>query len=263
MAVLALVGCASEPPGQDPVQVKLNDLDTRLTKIERVVANQSLLELANEVDALRNDVRALHNDVDELSHNLELSRKQQRDLYADLDHRLKALEARSGPAGAAAPASAAPAAPAAAAPAAAAAAAAASGQPSLPVPDGTDTANYQAAFNLLKDSQYDRAIGAFQNFLTAFPDSPLAENAQYWLGEAYYVNKSFTDALAAFQRVADKYPQSRKLPDALLKVGYCDYELKQWDAAKQVLSQVVASFPDTPAGHLAQQRLDKMAAEKH
>ncbi len=266
LTVLALAACASTPPDQDPAQVKLNDLDTRVTRIERVVANQSLLELANEVEALRNDVRALHNDVDELTHNLELSRKQQRDLYADLDHRLKALEARGGLTGAAA----APAAPAAATEAAAASAAgaaaastAANGQPGLPVPDGTDTANYQAAFTLLKDSQYDRAIGAFQNFLTAFPESPLAENAQYWLGEAYYVNKSFTDALAAFQRVADKYPQSRKLPDALLKVGYCDYELKQWDAAKQVLSQVVASFPDTPAGHLAQQRLDKMAGEKH
>jgi len=254
LAVLALAGCASTPPDQDPVQIKLNDLDTRVTRIERVVANQSLLELANEVETLRNDVRALRNDVDELSHNLELSRKQQRDLYADLDQRLKALDGRSGPAGAAAAAPAAPAAP---------SAAAARAQSDLPVPDGTDTANYQAAFALLKDSQYDRAIGAFQTFLTAFPDSPLAENAQYWLGEAYYVNKSFTDALAAFQRVADKYPQSRKLPDALLKVGYCDYELKQWDSAKQVLSQVAGNFPDTPAGHLAQQRLDKMAAEKH
>ncbi len=262
LTVLALAGCASTPPDQDPMQVKLNDLDTRVTRIERVVANQSLLELANEVEALRNDVRALHNDVDELSHNLELSRKQQRDLYADLDHRLKALEARGGPGGAAAPAAAAEAAGDAGAPAASTAAAA-NGQPGLPVPGGTDTANYQAAFTLLKNSQYDRAIEAFQNFLTAFPDSPLAENAQYWLGEAYYVNKSFTDALEAFQRVADKYPQSRKLPDALLKVGYCDYELKQWDAAKQVLSQVVASYPDTPAGRLAQQRLEKLATEKH
>ena len=97
----------------------------------------------------------------------------------------------------------------------------------------------------------------------SFPDSPLADNAQYWLGEAYYVNKSFPDALSAFQRVADKYPQSRKLPDALLKVGYCDYELKQWRAARDVLSQVASTYPDTPAGHLAQQRLEKMAAEKH
>jgi TolA-binding protein len=49
----------------------------------------------------------------------------------------------------------------------------------------------------------------------------------------------------------------------LLKVGYCDYELKQWQAAKDVLSRVTATYPDTPAGHLAQQRLDKLAAEKH
>jgi len=63
--------------------------------------------------------------------------------------------------------------------------------------------------------------------------------------------------------VIDKYPQSRKRPDALLKIGYCQYELKQWDQAKATLSQVATKFADTPAGHLAQQRLDKMAAETH
>jgi TolA-binding protein len=77
------------------------------------------------------------------------------------------------------------------------------------------------------------------------------------------VNKDFTDALAAFQHVVDKYPQSRKVPDAMLKVGYCDYELKQSQAAKDVLSQLTSNYPDTPAARLAQQRLDKMAGEKH
>jgi tol-pal system protein YbgF len=91
----------------------------------------------------------------------------------------------------------------------------------------------------------------------------LADNAQYWLGEANYVNKSFPEAQLAFQRVIDKYPQSRKRPDALLKIGYCQYELKEWDVAKETLSKVVAQFPDTQAGRLAQQRLDKMATEKH
>lgn len=234
------------------MQIKLNDVDTRLARIERVVANQSLLEMANQVAALSSDMRAIHNDIDELNHNLELSRKQTRDLYADLDQRLKNLESRGAPAtgGAAAsvPGSAAPSAPA---------------SPAAAAPETTDSASYQAAFQLLKDSQYDRAIAAFQKFLVSFPDSSLADNAQYWLGEAYYVNKSYSDALAAFKRVAEKYPQSRKLPDALLKVGYCDYELKQWQAANEVLTQVATTFPDTPAGHLAQQRLEKMAAEKH
>jgi TolA-binding protein len=83
------------------------------------------------------------------------------------------------------------------------------------------------------------------------------------LGEAYYVNKSFSDAQTAFQRVIDKYPQSRKRPDALLKIGYCQYELKQFDLAKRTLSLAATQFPDAPAGHLAQQRLDKMATEQH
>jgi tol-pal system protein YbgF len=252
--VWALSGCASTPPEEDPVQIKLKDLDTRLVRIERVMANQSLLDVANQLEALRSDVRAMHNDVDQLSNALESGRKQQRDMYADLDQRLKNLEARGSAASAA---SVAPAA------GAAVAAAATAGAGASPADSGEDKTSYQAAFNLLKDGQYDRAIVAFQKFLVAYPDSSLADNAQYWLGEAYYVNRTYPEAEAAFQRVVDKYPQSRKLGDALLKIGFCRYEMKQWQSAREVLGQVVARFTDTPAARLAQQRLDKMSAEKH
>jgi len=247
LLALALAGCASTPPEEDPVQIKLKDLDTRLERIERVVANQSLLDLANQADSLRNDLRAMHNDVDQLSNNLEANRKQQRDLYADLDRRMKSLESRGGGGAAGSGDS----------------GASGAGGADTSTAGGDDKAAYQAAFNLLKDSQYDRAIAAFQKFLIVYSDSSLADNAQYWLGEAYYVNKSFPEAQTAFQRVVDKYPQSRKRPDALLKIGYCQYESKQWDAAKATLTQVATQFPDAPAGHLAQQRLDKMATEKH
>jgi tol-pal system protein YbgF len=244
LIAIAAAGCASVPPEEDPVQIKLHDLDTRIARIERVMANQSLLDLANQGESLRNDLRSMHNDVDQLSNGLEASRKQQRDLYADIDRRMKTLESH-GAAGAGG-------------------GAAGSGDAGESAAAGTDDkAAYQTAFTLLKDSQYDRAIAAFQKFLTTFPDSPLADNAQYWLGEAYYVNKSFPDAQVAFQRVVDKYPQSRKRADALLKIGYCQYELKDWDLAKTTLSRVATQFPDAPAGHLAQQRLDRMATEQH
>jgi tol-pal system protein YbgF len=245
----ALSGCASTPPEEDPVQIKLKDLDTRLVRIERVMANQSLLDVSNQLEALRSDVRSTHNDVDQLSKALESGHKQQRDMYADLDQRLKNLESRGG---AVSSTSAAPAVPAVAASSGASAA-----------DSGEDRAGYQAAFNLLKDGQYDRAIVAFQKFLVTYPDSSLADNAQYWLGEAYYVNKAYPEAEAAFQRVVEKYPQSRKLADALLKIGFCRYETRQFQSAREVLGQVVARFADTPASRLAQQRLDKMSAEKH
>ena len=239
LAVLALAGCASTPPEEDPVQIKLNDLDTRLARIERVVANQSLLDMANQVEALRTDVRAMHNDVDVLNHTLEANRKQQHDLYADLDQRLKALEARGVVAGAA------------------------GGGVAAGAAGADDKASYQAAFDLLKNTQIDQAIAAFQNFLNTYPNSQLADNAQYWLGEAYYVNKAYPDALVAFQKVVENYPGSRKLPDAQVKIGYCDYELKQFPAARDALAQVVAKYPDAPAAKLAQARLEKMSSEGH
>jgi tol-pal system protein YbgF len=249
LLALAMAGCAGAPPEEDPVQIKLKDLDTRLERIERVVANQSLLDLANQNEAMRADLRAMHNDIDQLTNRLETSRKEQHDLYADLDRRMKALEARGGGGSAAGPGE--------------AGAAGAGVAGSSAAPGNDDKAAYQAAFDLLKNSQFDAAIAAFQKFLVSFPDSTLADNAQYWLGEANYVNKAFTEAQAAFQKVVDKYPQSRKLPDALLKIGYCQYELKDFDAAKRTLSKVATQFPDSPSGHLAQQRLDNMAAEKH
>ena len=265
VAAWTLTACASTPPEEDPVQIKLKDLDSRLARIERVVANQSLLDLSNQIEALRSDVRTLHNDVDVSNHNLEATHKQQHDLYADLDQRLKTLEGRGGAGGTGAAAAAATAASG-ATPSGTSGASLTGTQPSasgVGAAEGADKTSYQAAFDRLKDGQYDRAIVAFEGFLASYPNSPLADNAQYWLGEAFYVNKSFAEALTAFNRVVSNYPGSRKLPDALLKVGYCDYELKQFPAARDALSKVTAKFPDSPSGRLAQQRLEKMAAENN
>ncbi|MEP6883153.1 MAG: tol-pal system protein YbgF [Gammaproteobacteria bacterium] len=248
VVALALTGCASTPPEDDPVQIKLKDLDTRLARIERVAANQSLLELANQNESLRADLRAMHNDVDQLSNSLEAGRKQQRDLYTDLDRRMKNLESHGNAGGASGGG-------------AGYAGAAPAGGAADGAQGSDDKAAYQAAFALLKDSQYDRAIVAFQKFVASFPGSDLADNGQYWLGEAYYVNKSFPEAQAAFQRMVDKYPQSRKRPDAMLKIGYCQYELKQPELARNTLTAVTTQFPDTAAAHLAQQRLERMAAD--
>ncbi len=278
LAALALTAgaCTTLSPEEDPVQIKLNDMDNRLTRIEKVVANQGLLQLANDLEAMRADLKSMHNEVDQLNNAVEASRRQQRDLYADLDARMKTLESRggitpttsgglSGEAGGTPAASTAStaAAPAAQAAPAGADAPAEGGGIAAGQGDGTDKGDYQAAFALLKNSQYERAIQSFRRFLGSYPQSPLAENAQYWLGEAYYVTKAYPEALQAFHLVSAKYPQSRKLGDALLKTGYCYYELKQWTNAREILTQVAQQYPDASAGRLARQRLDKMTGEKH
>ncbi len=96
LAVLPLVGCSLTPSEPDPVQVKLDDVDRRVGQVERVVNNQSLVELTQRVDALQNEVRQLRGQVEELENSNTALRKQQRDLYADLESRLNALAAAPG-----------------------------------------------------------------------------------------------------------------------------------------------------------------------
>jgi tol-pal system protein YbgF len=89
------------------------------------------------------------------------------------------------------------------------------------------------------------------------------DNAQYWLAESYYVTDKFGEALTNFAVVIDDYPRSRKVPDALLKVGYASYELGRWEDARTALSRVQREHPDTTAARLAEQRLNRMAEEGH
>lgn len=239
-------GCAVfEPPpqGPDPTQQKLAELERRLAALERILASGALIELTEQVDDLQRQTAEIRGRTDTIEYNAESTGSRQRDLYVDLDDRVRTLEQnlRAQP----------PAAP---------TATAASG---LPVPGGSDRENYEAAFELLKQQQYDAAGAAFGQFLASFPDSQLADNAQYWLAESYYVTDRFEDALAQFQVVLRDYPRSRKLPDALLKIGYSNYELKRWNAARSALQQVRDQYADSTAARLAEQRLTRMTDEGH
>src|SRR5260370_5959468 len=91
LSITLAAGCASTPPEQDPVQIKLNDLDARVARLERSVANQ--VETAQRLDEVQGNLRQLRGRIDELEHNNEALTKQQRDLYADLDKRLAAATA--------------------------------------------------------------------------------------------------------------------------------------------------------------------------
>jgi tol-pal system protein YbgF len=255
----AAVGCSTLTPSEDPVALKMTDLEARLLRIERVVENQSLIQLASELDQLRAETMQLRGEIETLRYETENSDKRQRDLYVDVDRRIQSLEQVQQQRAFAPPPSAPPstlrpderaAEPPAGAPSAAAA-------PARPV--GTDQQNYQAAFDLMQGRKYDEAGRAFTQFLAGFPQSPLADNAQYWLAETLYVRGQFQPALAEFQKVMEQYPQSAKLPDALLKVGYCQAELGNRDAARTSLQQVMRQFPDTTAARLASQRIERLS----
>ena len=262
---LLLAGCASNP-AEDPVQVKLNDLDTRLGGVERVVSNQSLVDMSRRIDALEAQLRELRGSVEVLQNGADTARKSQRDLYADLDRRLRVLEAGAnaaagagagtgaGTTGAVGTANYAGNAGGAGNTGSAGGAAGAAGD---------DQAAYNAAFEKLKGGNYSDAIAAFQDMAKRYPSSSLLDNAQYWIGEAYYVTRDYDEAATAFRTVGERWPDSRKAPDALLKLGYTQFEQKHLAAARGTLLQVVTRFPDTEAARLAQERLRKLPPEGH
>ena len=120
-------------------------------------------------------------------------------------------------------------------------------------------AEYQNAFNLLKQSLYDRSVTAFREFLARYPDSEYADNAQFWLGEAYFVNSLFEQALQEYNALLQNYPGSPKLAQAKLKAGFCQHELGLIEPAKQQLEELIQQHPGTTAARLAQDRLEQLA----
>jgi len=116
-------------------------------------------------------------------------------------------------------------------------------------------AEYQQAFKLLKQSQYDQAIKAFATFLQAHPQNQYSDNAQYWMAEALYVKRQYEDAIKEYNNLVSNYPESQKVPHGLLKIGYSYQELGKADEAKLWYTDVKQRFPGTTASRLANDRL--------
>jgi len=127
----------------------------------------------------------------------------------------------------------------------------------LPTERGGDAANdYKVAVELVKANDHDKSVAALRAFIGNYPRHDFADNAQYWLGEAFYAAKQYSQALTEFRAVIETYPRGNKVPDALLKVGYCYQSLGQTEKAKAVLEQVVNLYPKTPPAALASKRLE-------
>jgi len=115
---------------------------------------------------------------------------------------------------------------------------------------------YNQSFEQLKAGQYEAAIKGFQAQLSTYPQGQYAGNAQYWLGETYYVTRDFDSAIQAFTQVVEQYPKSNKVAGATLKLGFIYHERGQAEQAIELLQKVIANFPNSNEAKFAQQRLD-------
>lgn len=202
--------------------------------------SQNLLDMQQQLDELRHQFERLENQVEIQSHQIEVLSTQQQRQGADLDRRLHVLETapKAAPAPPPAPAS------------------------QTPGPTAAEQQDYDAAFNLMRQGRFPDAIVAFRAFLSAHPNSNLADNAQYWIAQADYVMGNYAPALQEFQRVLTAYPNSAKAPDSLLKVGYLYYDMNRPEQARKTLQDVIKRYPNTESAKAAQDRLRKMGKAK-
>ncbi len=265
-------------------------IQQRLDNIERMLQNQGLLDMLQQLQALQREVADLRGQVELNNHEIEKLKEQQRQLYSDIDKRLQSGAPQippateppvSPPLDEMAPAenvtpagpqadsalsveNVTPPAPETAPDTAAVAESteipAAPAEPAAPVNPLEAQAQYQAAFTLLKQADYDQAITAFDRFLGQYPDSQYAENAQYWMAEALYVKRRFNEAITEYMKLVSTYPQSQRVPHSLLKIGYSYFELNQPEDAKKVLQDLIQKYPGTTAASDAETRLKRSSA---
>jgi tol-pal system protein YbgF len=129
-------------------------------------------------------------------------------------------------------------------------------------PSSHEEDDYRRAFDLLKVGNYKDSISAFNNFLGQYPKSAHADNAQYWLAEAYYVTHQYQPAISEYTKLVEHYPESQKLTHALLKIGYSHHELGQLDQARTSLESLRVRYPGTTAARLADERLQRIRLEQ-
>lgn len=130
---------------------------------------------------------------------------------------------------------------------AAAAKAAAEAAPASVLPEGTVIERYNHAYSLLLKVRLDDAEAAFREFLDRHGDDPLAGNAQYWLGETYYARSNLNQAAQTFLTGLQRYPNSAKAPDAMLKLGITLGKMGQREEACATLLEMRKQFTDLRA----------------
>jgi tol-pal system protein YbgF len=277
--------------------------------------NPGVIQLMNQIEGVQAEIGKLRGQLEVLSNGLDNAQKRQRDMYLDLDTRLRRIEQQSGEAGAKADGRAsdlearikkleqqgaadggkdrdpqvaelearikrleqaagvssaipAPVANTATAPTPTTAAPIPPVKPTPPTaptvstvaPSEQSTARkaYDSAFAAYRAGDYQGAIAAFEGIVKRYPRDPLAANAQYWIGDAWFNLRDFKSAAAAQQLLIANYPDSPTVPDALLNLGSVYAAMGDSANARKALEELIARFPQTEAAEKGKARLARL-----
>lgn len=214
----------------------------QLASLERKLdsRNRAQVNVQRQLDELQNEVNELRGITELHTHQLSQVLERQRELYQELDRRVtQALK------------------------------------PSAPIPATIDASNVDATVNyssdlteneaydravnmVLKDKRYEEAIPEFRAFNKKYSDSSYAANSHYWLGQLLFNKGELTEAQAEFSIVVDKYTDSSKRSDAMLKLAMVEQQQTNVKKAVLVYKKLIAEYPNSSAAQLAKPRLESL-----
>lgn len=243
-------------------------------------APNNVIELMGRVDQLQREVQQLTGRVEEQGNQINELKKQLATVSADADERLRTVETRGGVSSPASEAAGTPpptetqsaplptpeASTPAPVPAPSVAEPVAKPAPTtLPAPpkqeikaSGGEKQAYQQAYSSLRSGKTDQSIEQFKGYISQYPNGAYTDIAHYWLGEAYRVKPDANAARQSYNTVLEKFPNSTKVAESLLKLGYIEIDEKNNDKAREYLTRVTREFANTPAAHSAQKKLEQL-----
>jgi tol-pal system protein YbgF len=209
------------------VDEQLKRLDAAITA---AADRSALLQISSQLENLNAEMAKMRGQLEVLANQAEVSERKQRDLYLDIDTRLRKLEAPREQAGVA------------------------TDKPAAETDPGEAKA-YQAALDQFKLGNYALAVAAMQGFLSTYPNSKLAPNAQYWVGMAHSGQRDYKSAIAAQRKLLASWPDSEKAPDAMLSIASAQETMGDRRNAQKTLEELLTKYPKSGAAASAKQRL--------
>lgn len=248
-------------PESRVTQLASRDNERPLAQDDTVSKTQNNPDFYNKMMGLQQEIQELRGQIEIQAHEIKKLKEQSTAYYRDLDERLRNSENKTG--ASTTPLQAQISTP-----------QTQKQEQALPVDTNNDNpqkasseaiaisanpadeqVSYMAAYELIKNRQFDDALKAMQSFISLYPHGGYAANAHYWLGELYLVKKEYAQAVIQFEIVNRQYPTSSKAAPSILKIGYALAATGKKHEAKQKLAEVIKSYPGTTSAQLAQEKL--------
>jgi tol-pal system protein YbgF len=226
------------------MQLKETELEARIVNLEAVIKSGSLNDMLNQIELMKQEVSKLRGDMETLRHLNATVEQRQKDLYQDLDGRLRRIEEKSTAGSLPTPNKVAETPPA----------------PEIKAP--SDQEVYDQANALLDGLKNKEAFQAFTDFIKQFPNSALLPDAKYALANAQFNLKNYKATIGTYQKLLDQHPDFAKNPEALLGLANAQIQLALIPEAKKSLKDLIKKYPKSDVIQNAQKRLKVLESIK-